>query len=331
MEGQVDVEGGARRRGAVDVQKGRRPTTIAGYRAKMNRYVLKNEIAEVPLQALAAVDLDKLYSELIAGGGRNRSSLSFRTVRHVHTILGKALSDAERQDLVPRNPARRAMPPSPTAARSPEASTWTPDQLARFLDATKDHHHTALFRLAAMTGMRRGELCGLQWADVDLEGKLLRVRRTITTVAGEIVEGEVKTARSRRTLGLDAVTTVVLKSHRARQLEDRVKMGAGYRDRDFVFAQPSGEPWNADAVGRSFTRAVEKADLPRIRFHDLRHGHATHLLRAGANPRLVSERARDGRVHIGYLRARPARAASGRRGSRRVACRRRGRRAVTSL
>jgi integrase len=277
---------------------GNRPTTIDGYRRKLDGYVLADEIAEVPLQALAALDLDKLYGKLVTSGRRDGTALSLRTVRHVHTIIGKALADAERQDLIARNPARRASPPSSTAAQAPEATTWTPEQLRTFLTETADGYYGALYRLAAMTGMRRGELCGLRWADVDLDGGSLVVRRTITKVRGEIVEGDVKTVRSRRRLDLDPETIAVLRAHRRRQLEERLLIGAGYRDRDLVFAVPEGDPVNPDAVGQSFVRAVARSKVPRIRFHDLRHTHATHLLIAGVNVKVVSERL--GHAKVGF-------------------------------
>jgi integrase len=271
------------------VSKGRRPSTIDGYRRKL-KYVLDDDVAEIPLQSVSAADLDKVYAKLVTTGRRDGTALSLRTVRHVHTAVGKALADAERQDLISRNPARRATPPSATAARSPEAKTWTPEQLRTFLNAAAKHHHVTLYRLAAMTGLRRGEICGLRWADVDLEGGRLVVRRSVTAVKGQLVEGDVKTARSRRAVDLDSATVAALKTYRARQLEHRLLVGAGYRDNDLVFAMPDGSPLNPDAVGRAFTREAEKTRLPRIRFHDLRHSHATHLLAAGVNVKVVSER-----------------------------------------
>ncbi|HEY7105565.1 MAG TPA: tyrosine-type recombinase/integrase [Acidimicrobiia bacterium] len=278
--------------------KGRRPTTVDGYRRKLERYALKDDVAGIPLQAVTAADLDAVYGKLRTSGGRKGTALSLRTVRHVHTILAKALADAERKGLIARNPSQRAEPPTSTAARSPEAKTWTPDQLRAFLAKTSEHDHTTLFRLAAMTGMRRGELCGLRWSDVDLDAASLRVRQTMAAVRGELVEGVPKTERSARTIDLDPVTVAALKKHRTGQLEQRLLMGAGYADRDLVFAKPDGGPWNPDAVGRSFTREVERTKLPRIRFHDLRHSHATHLLAAGVNMRLVSERL--GHATVGF-------------------------------
>jgi integrase len=149
-----------------------------------------------------------------------------------------------------------------------------------------------------MTGLRRGELCGLRWSDVDLEARRLVVRHTITTVDHTIVEGSVKTAKSRRSVDLDTETVRLLAAHRALQLEERMLVGAGYQDRGLVFARPDGQPWNPDSIGRAFERAVARSGLPRIRLHDLRHSHAVHLLAAGQNPRLVSERL--GHASVGF-------------------------------
>ncbi len=268
---------------------GKRDSTIDSYRRTLG-YVFTRPIADVPLQALTAVELDELYSELATTGRRDGTALSLRTVRYLHSIIGKALSDAERKDLIIRNVARRATPPKASATRAPEMSVWTPDELRSFLGSTAKHHHGALLRLAAMTGLRRSELIGLRWADLDMEKGVLRVRRRITTVNHVPVEGDVKSARSRRTIDVDAQTMKILRAHRKAQLELRMSVGNGYDDRDLVFAMPDGATWNPDVLTRGFARLVKASDLPRIRLHDLRHTHATHLLAAGVNPKVVSER-----------------------------------------
>lgn len=269
---------------------GRRPSTIASYANTLDAHVLRRDVAQVPLQSLTAVDLDGLYADLLAGGGRSAKGLSMRTVRYVHTIVSKALKDARRKGLVRSNVAEDATPPAATAARAPEFTAWTPDELRRFLGAVAGHHHGALFRLAAMTGMRRGELVGLRWDDVDLEGGRLVVRHAITFAGGQLVEGGPKTARGRRSIDLDPVTVATLRSHRTRQLEERLLVGAGYDDRGLVFAGPDGRPWQPDSITGAFDRLVAKHELRRIRLHDLRHTHASHLLAAGVNAKVVSER-----------------------------------------
>jgi integrase len=271
---------------------GGRATTTDSYRRALVAHVYPT-LGDVEVQSLTALDLDRLYGHLLTAGRRNGRGLSPRTVRYVHTILGKALADAERKALVVRNVARQASPPTVTAARAPEATVWTPADTRLFLDRTTDHHHHALFRVAAMTGLRRGELCGLRWEDVDLDAGLATVRQSVTAVGRTPTITGLKSKRSRRTVDLDPITIGILRDHRRGQLEVRLMVGSGYRDHGLAFAMPDGRPWHPDVITRAFDRLVRSermSDLPRIRLHDLRHGHATHLLAAGTNPRIVSER-----------------------------------------
>ena len=273
---------------------GRRTSTIDGYRRYVDRYVQRWPIGDVPVQSLTALHLDELYADM------RRRGLAASTVRQLHAIVGKALGDAERKGLVSRNVARLAEPPAAKAARAPEPKVWTPEQLSTFLGAVAGHHHGAMFRLGAMTGLRRGELCGLRWEDLDLDAEppRLRVRQSVTAthhtengkrvVALEV--GDVKTAKSRRTVDLDPGTVTVLRRHRKAQAADRLLVGAGYSDHGLVFAMPDGRPWNPETISQAFERLVAATDVPRIRLHDLRHTHATHVLATGANPRIVSER-----------------------------------------
>jgi integrase len=211
-------------------------------------------------------------------------------VRFAHSVCHKALADAERKGIVPVNVASKASPPKSSACRAPEAATWTPEQLRVFLDRTSDHHHGALIRLAAMSGLRRGELCGLRWSDVDLDGRTLAVRQTITTVDHRPVLGDVKTGPSRRVIDLDDTTVTVLRRHRTAQRAVRLMAGPGWADTGLVFTMPDGREWNPDTITQAFERLVAASGLPRITLHGLRHSHTTHLLAAGANPKLVSAR-----------------------------------------
>jgi len=169
-------------------------------------------------------------------------------------------------------------------------TVWTAEQLRTFLEVVDDHHHGALFRVAAMTGLRRAELCGLRWVDVELDQAELVVRQSITTVNHVPTVSTPKTSRSRRKVNLDPGTVARLRRHRTEQLEQRMLMGGGWTDGGLVFAMPDGSPWNPDVITRRFTLLIEKAGLPRIRLHDLRHTHASHLLAAGTNIKVVSER-----------------------------------------
>ena len=272
---------------------GRRPTTVAGYRALMNHDVIP-AIGGVDLQALNALHLDKMYADLLDRG------LAMSTVRKVHVVLGKALSDAERKGFVNRNVAHLATPPAMSASRPPEMKFWTPPQLHGFLASITDHPHYPVIRLAAMTGLRRGELAGLRWSDVDLTAGTLSVGQATTVVDGHPVTGDVKTKRSRRVVDIDAGTLAVLRAWAKRQKQYRLLLGPEWIATGLVFTMPTGEAWHPDSISQAFQRLVtpyskkRAAQLllirPRIRFHDLRHTHASHLLAAGVNVKVVSDR-----------------------------------------
>ena len=272
---------------------GRRPSTVAGYRHLMNHDVIP-AIGGVDLQALNALHLDRLYSDLLSRG------LAMSSVRKVHVVLSKALSDAERKGFVNRNVARLATPPAMSASKAPEMKFWTPQQLSTFLASIADHHHYPLIRLAAMSGLRRGELVALRWTDVDLKERRIAVRQATTVVSGTAVTGDVKTKRSRRVVDIDAGTVAVLRGWAKQQKELRLLFGSDWTTTGLVFTMPTGEGWHPDSVSQAFERLVspaskERAEAslklrPRIRFHDLRHTHASHLLAAGVNVKVVSDR-----------------------------------------
>jgi len=262
---------------------GRRPSTVAGYRGLVERHALAM-IGPVPLGELGPLQIDAVYRRMHEAG------LSARSIRFLHTVLHRAFADAERKGIVARNPVRGATPPSAGAARAPERTVWTPDQLRQFLGSVAEHHHGALFRTAALTGMRRGELLGLTWEAINLDGNQLAVRQSLIEVDGSTLISEPKTARSRRTIDLDPGTVAAIRAHRSQQLRMRLLFGQGWEDTGFVFVSPDGSPFKPESVSQGFERAVKRSGLPRIRFHDLRHTHATHLLASGANPKLVSER-----------------------------------------
>ena len=272
---------------------GRRPSTVAGYRQVLEFNVIP-ALGAIELQAVKATHLDALYAQLLGRG------LAMSTVRKIHVVVGKALADAVRKDITSRNVARLATPPAASASKAPEMKYWTPIQLRTFLAGIDGHHHYPVIRTAAMTGLRRGELCGLRWVDVDLDARTVSIRHTVICVCGKPVHGDVKTSRSRRVVDLDPTTVAVLRAWRRTQLEQRMLVGAGWTETGLVFTMPSGEGWHPNSISQAFDRLVspvrkatrEELDRrpPRVRFHDLRHTHATQLLAAGVNIKVVSER-----------------------------------------
>jgi integrase len=162
--------------------------------------------------------------------------------------------------------------------------------LRRFIREVRGDRLYAAWLAAATTGLRRGEVLGLMWTDVDFDKGRLSVRRARVSSGGVVVLSEPKTRRSRRVVALDQTTTAALREHRTRQLEERLAWGAAWVDTGFVFTREDGTPLHPESLSKMFQWRVRRAGLPRIRFHDLRHTHATLALQAGVHPKVVSER-----------------------------------------
>ena len=253
------------------------------------RIYLKPNLGHVQLQQLTPTDVDLMTARLLDGEGRNgRRPLSPTTVRRILATLHSAMAYAVRKRKLDRNPASAA--DRPRSARV-EMSTWTAEELGRFLERVHDHRLATLFTVLATTGLRRGEGLGLRWSDLDLDAGRLAVRQTLLAINNHVTVGEPKTARSRRTVDLDPATVSVLRTHRKAQLEERAEVGLGRPRRDgLVFTDQRGEPLHPNAVSRTFSRLVADAQVPVIRLHDLRHTHATLSLQAGVHVKIVSER-----------------------------------------
>lgn len=265
------------------------PSTWNAYRQTVQSHVVPR-IGRIPLQRLTPEDLERFYADLLTDGRRNGrgGGLSPKTVRNIHGMLHKALADACRKGTVPRNVAALADPPR--VRRRSAMTVWDVGQLRQFLAEIEDHPLGVAFHLAAHTGMRRGEVLGLQWRDVDLDAARLSVHQAVTNVAYEKRLGDVKTETGRRTVDLDERTVEVLRGWRETQQAEHKLTGRRWTPDAFVFARPDGEPIHPDYVSQCFDRHLAKSSLPRIRLHDLRHTHATILLKAGVPVKVVSER-----------------------------------------
>ena len=144
--------------------------------------------------------------------------------------------------------------------------------------------------LAVTTGLRRGEILGLRWDNVDLVAGTLTVVQSLEQTKDGLRLKTPKTHRSRRSIALLAMTTTELRLHRAKQAEERLALGPAYEEAGFVCPRPGGAPWTPDVFSTAFAAFVRRSGLSQFRFHDLRHTHASHLLRAGVHPKIVSER-----------------------------------------
>jgi integrase len=261
-------------------------TTAALYRTIAEAYVIPR-LGGRRLDTLSSADLTRLYAELLESGGRGGRALAPRTVRHVHTTLRKALADAVEARLIPYNPAEAAKAPRRTETREP--AVWTPEQVRAFLAVAIEDRLAALWTLAASTGMRRSELLGLRWSDLNLDMGDLSVRQVWVAYGKTHALKEPKTEASRRTMPLSPAAVLALRRHRKSQQGERFAAGPAYESSGLVFTDELGAALPPDQVSAAFRRIAKAAGLPPLTLHGLRHTFATVGLDAGVDVLYVAE------------------------------------------
>jgi len=257
---------------------------------------------QVPAGHLAGVQVQKLRQRDVTAAREalrtarwstagTSAELSPTTVNSCVAVLRQALRWAQSQGLVARNVAE-GVKPLKAARFRPEI--WSPEQTAEFLAATAGDRLGGVWRLAIVSGMRRGEIAGLRWGDFDLDGEIpavsivraaTLVRRATADVSrqrSEVAVGQPKTEESQRVLELDPVTVTALRSWRAQIARERLAAGPRYVEGDWLVVHADGRHMRPDALARRFTTAVRRAGLPVVRFHDLRHACASFLLASGS-------------------------------------------------
>jgi integrase len=278
------------------------PSTMASYRKNV-RLHMKPRLGQTQLARLTGTNISAVYRDLEGTGRQDHkkgSPLSARTVRYVHTILKAALQEAVVQGLLTTNPADKANPPSAKEARPPEMLCWTAEQLSTFLLWADDDGRAdaTAWRVLAYTGMRKGEALALRWRDLDTDTARLSVRRSIGVVKNkgegeQLIEGPTKSCRP-RVVDLDPQTVAALRSWRVARAGLDLRLA---RDDALIFGDLEGHHQHPDRFYRRFQgtlarcrRQLGEDALPRITVHDLRHTHATILLRDGVPVKVVSER-----------------------------------------
>ncbi len=257
-----------------------RPRTQMGYRAHIRRHIGRH-IGSIQLQLLRAEHIQRMYQSRLDEG------LSGTTVRHVHRILSQALSHAVKWSELVRNPAEAVTAPRPNPSR---IKMWDPLTLNQFLEQCGISRFSNLYRFTMRTGLRRGELLGLRWKDVDFNGKRLMVVNTLQRIDGQgLLEAPPKTSRSRRSLALGQEAMAILGSVRSKQMEQRLQVGPAWHDTGYVFTLSDGRPIEPGSVTRDFRTTVAKLGIPELNLHGLRHAFATLMLLAGVSAKVVSE------------------------------------------
>ena len=239
-----------------------KPRTVEAYGSLLRLHVI-SRLGELRLERLTPEHLEALYAAIGA-------VLSAGTVRKAHAVLHAALANAVRRGLVGRNVVDLVDAPRYDA---PEGHALSAEEAARLLVAARADPLEALYWLALLTGLRRGELLGLRWSDVEWAPPLLRVRQKLDRETGRgLVESAPKSRASKRAVALVAPAVAALKRHKAHQNAARLAAGERWQDRDLVFATQHGRPLDArNVLADSYYPLLERARLPRVRFHDLRH------------------------------------------------------------
>ncbi|WP_158862013.1 site-specific integrase [Leifsonia sp. AG29] len=259
----------------------RRPSTAAMYRRYVEQDIIP-ALGRLRLAELRRAQVDKFIRDL------ERAGRGATTIRRIHATLSSALSTAETLDLVDYNAAAKVALPTVTKAK---ITMWEPSLANTFLTAAGGHRLGAMFELEVRTGLRRGELCGLRWSDVDFDNRELHARVQLSQVRGKVAEGPIKTESGQdRTVSLDSEAIGALMVWKLRQDMERDAWGADYVESGRVFTYENGEQLRPDHVSRVFASLVAKAELPKIRFHDLRHLHASLLIAAGVPLAVISKR-----------------------------------------
>lgn len=239
-------------------------------------------LGNIELSHITPMVIQKLYNRLT-----KERILSDENIQKVHTLINDSLKKAERWGLISRNPASLVDRPK---AEKKEIKVWNLQEVQTFLKFAKDYNRYYIaFLLALTTGMRQGEILGLRWKDIDFEQDCLRITQTLSNDGKEIFP-YTKTKAGIRTVDLPEETRVQLLIHKNIVEQEKGELGVQYMNLDLVVCTSNGTPTNKSNIRRTFKAIIKKANLPNIRFHDMRHTHATLLLLQGVNPKIVSER-----------------------------------------
>jgi integrase len=257
-----------------------RPNTYQTYCSMLRLHILPT-LGHIQLTKLTAQQVQALLY-------RKQTELSTSSIRLLRTTLGTMLTQAVRWQLLPRNVATLTVPPQDQ--RRTTRLFLSPDQARALLQAAQGTRLEALYRVALGLGLRRGEVLGLLWQDVDLERGTLHVNQQLQRVPGQgLVLVPPKTESSRRTLPLPTTLSDALREHRARQLQERLIMGSSWQEHGLVFTTTHGTPLYLDAIGLDMPALLKRAGLPPMRFHDLRHSCASLLAVQGVPARVAME------------------------------------------
>jgi integrase len=253
-------------------------------------------LGAVHLPKLKPVQISDAYAAALAGGRRDdkEGGLSPRTVGHMHRVLKQALGQAVRWELLTRNPADAVDPPK---VDWKPMQTYDLPQTAKLIEAVRDTPLLVPTLLAVLCGLRRGEICALRWRNVDLVTGQISVVESLEQTKTGLRFKSPKSGKG-RTVALSTTVVDELRAHRIKRAQDLLKLGVGLSDDDLVLGHEDGSIISPIYISQLWARKIRKTQLAHLRFHDLRHAHATHLLANGVHPKVASERLGHSKVGI---------------------------------
>ncbi len=256
-----------------------RPSSHQTYRGYIDNHIKPN-IGNIPLEKLTTMELQKLYRKLLTSGRVERieaekqpKGLSAKTVRNINQVISSAMDLAVAQKIILENPTNACSLPR---VEHKEMQTISAEQLQSFLEEAKRSGVYEMYYIELSTGLRRGELLGLKWEDIDMQQGVIRVRRQVSRIDGKIVEAPLKTKNSYRAVTISPQAVEVLKAQKAKTNDE------------YAFPSPNGGPISPDSVNNMLHRVLDRAGIPRVRFHDMRHTFATLALQNGVDIKTVS-------------------------------------------
>jgi integrase len=271
------------------------PKSHERYSSLVNQNIIP-ALGPIRLAKLRPVHISNAYAAALKGGRRDgkEGGLAPRTVGHMHRVLKQALSQAVKWELLARNPADAVNPPK---IEWKPVTTYNLDQTVQILEVMRGRPVFIPVMLAVLCGLRRGEICALRWRSVDLDGGVLSVVESLEQTKAGLRFKAPKSGKG-RTVALSGTVTEELRSHRAQRAQELLKLGQGLSGDDLVVGRADGTPMAPIYISQQWGYAIAKTGLAKLRFHDLRHAHATHLLAYGVHPKVASERLGHSRVGI---------------------------------
>jgi len=261
--------------------------TAKTYQSYITYHIIPS-LGKYPLSKLTTIIIQKFINSLVD------KELSSATIKKIYHILNNSIQKAVNLELIPKNVASHVELPHVTRN---EINVWDIEEIKSFLKVAKESRYYIAFHLAITTGMRQGELLALRWKDIDLQRGTIHIRQTLSHDGKEFLTGA-KTASSIRSITLLPGTITALKKHKTTMMREKLKAGTDYVDHDLVVCTCRGTALSPRNLLRTFKNLIQKANVPGIRFHDLRHTHATSLLLEGINPKVVAERLGHSKVSV---------------------------------